>query len=397
VVVVTAYPEEVTSRFEAAFEQAHPQYRLQLVWRMPHDAQPYLLAQGHNGVDVYWSASPRTFAALKQSGALQKLAINRSGLPDHLGGTPLADPDGHYQATETAGYGFAWSPARLAALHLAPPQDWTDLAGPAWQGQIALPVPSRVGFAPVMVDIVLQAYGWERGWALWSAIAGNAALVGNGSTFITDEVASGRRAVGLTIDFFAASAQASGAALRFGYPRHGGMNPAHIALLQGAPHQAGAEAFASFVLSEAGQTLLAHPSIRKLPIRPSVYAQLPAEQFNPFEAARLGGYDYNPALGEQRLTLVAALFEQMLIAEHTERAELWQRLHAAEAAGRPGTAAARQALEQAPLSEAQAGDPALLAQFRRTEGALPGAPNALEREWRERASQARQMAAKALA
>ena len=34
VVVLTAYPDEVLSRFEAAFEQAYPQYRLQLIWRM---------------------------------------------------------------------------------------------------------------------------------------------------------------------------------------------------------------------------------------------------------------------------------------------------------------------------------------------------------------------------
>jgi phosphoglycerate transport regulatory protein PgtC len=254
-----------------------------------------------------------------------------------------------------------------------------------------------VGFAPVMVDIVLQAYGWERGWAIWSAIAGHAALVGNGSTFITDEVASGRRALGLTIDFFAASAIASGAPLRFSYPRHGGMNPAHIALLEGAPHRAGGLAFANFVLSEAGQTLLAHPSIRKLPVRPSVYAKLPADQFNPFEAARLGGYDYNAALGQGRLTLVAALFEQMLVAEHGQRAELWRRVHAAEAAGKPGAAAARRALEQAPLTEAQASDPALQARFKRVEGAAPGELSPAEQAWREQAARARLQAQEALA
>ena len=42
VVVLTAYPDAVVSRFEAAFEKAWPRYRLRIVWRMPHDALPYL-------------------------------------------------------------------------------------------------------------------------------------------------------------------------------------------------------------------------------------------------------------------------------------------------------------------------------------------------------------------
>ena len=396
VVVVTAYPEEVTSRFEAAFEKAQPDYRLQLVWRMPHDALPYLLAAGQSGADVYWSASPRTFAALKKDGALRALALDRNGLPARIGGTELTDPDGYYTATEMAGYGFVFDARRLAALGLNAPQDWADLAAPGWHGQIALPIPARVGFAPVMVDIVLQALGWERGWALWSAIAGNAVLVGNGSTFITDEVGSGRRALGLTIDFFAVAAIANGAALRFAYPRHGGLNPAHIAITASAPHPDGALAFARFVLSDAGQTLLATPAIRKLPVRPAVYAQLPADQFNPFDAARAGGYDYDDRRGQSRLSLVAALFEQTLVAEHTQRAELWRRLHAAEAAGRP-VAEARRYLEQVPLSEAEAADPALLARFRRVEGAAPGALSEAELAWRERAGAWRQQAEQALA
>src|SRR5512147_2234892 len=65
VVVVTSYPDEVVSRFEAAFEKAYPQWRLRIVWRMPHDALPTLRQPGPEGVDVYWTPSPRNFAILK--------------------------------------------------------------------------------------------------------------------------------------------------------------------------------------------------------------------------------------------------------------------------------------------------------------------------------------------
>jgi ABC-type Fe3+ transport system substrate-binding protein len=37
--------------------------------------------------------------------------------------------------------------------------DWQDLANPALRGLIALPVPSKIGFAPMMVDQLLQHFG----------------------------------------------------------------------------------------------------------------------------------------------------------------------------------------------------------------------------------------------
>ena len=397
VVVLTSYNDEVFSRFEAGFEKAYPQYKLQLVWRMPHDALPYLRQAAQGGVDVYWSASPRNFAALAAEGAWQALGIDRSDLPEMIGKARLADRGGLYTATEMAGYGFIVNPGALARRGLAEPQDWTDLAGPAYAGQIVMPIPSRVGFAPVMVDILLQAYGWEKGWAVWSAIAGNAgSLMDRGSSFVTDEVASGRRAVGLSIDFFAVSAIANGAPLRFAYPAHSGINPAHIAITKNAANRDGARAFASFVLSPAGQKIITHRDIHKLPVRPAVYRELPSAYFNPFAAADRGAFDYDGDLGRNRLGLLSALFEQMLIRQHGELVALWQRLHQAEAAGKDA-GAARKLLEGPPISAAEAEDPALQRPFRsRLEGAEPAAIGAFEQRWQQHSQASRVQAGRLL-
>jgi ABC-type Fe3+ transport system substrate-binding protein len=385
VVVVTSYNDEVFSRFEAGFEKAYPQYKLQLVWRMPHDAMPYLSQPKQGGADVYWSASPRNFAALAAAGAWQPLGIALDGLPKTVGNARLADANGLYTATEMAGYGFIVNPAALARLGLAEPKDWTDLTAPAYEGQIVMPNPARVGFAPVMVDILLQAYGWEKGWAVWSGIAGNAGtLMDRGSTFVTDEVGSGRRAVGLSIDFFAVSAIANGAPLRFTYPAHSGINPAHIAITKNAANPAGARAFAQFVLAASGgQKIITNRDIHKLPVRPAAYRDLPAEYFNPFAAADKGVFDYDGDLGRDRLGLVSALFDQMLIREHGELVALWQRLHQAEARHLDITVV-RKLLESPPIRAAEADDPALQLQFRnRLEGAEPGAIGAIEQRWQE--------------
>lgn len=332
VVVLTAYPDAVVSRFEAAFEKAWPRYRLRIVWRMPHDALPYLRQPGQGGVDVYWSASPRTFTQLKAEQALRKLPLSLAGLPGRVGGSVIDDPDGYFAASEVAGYGFAVNPAYLARHGLPVPADWSDLAQPAYAGHVLVPDPVEVGFAPVLVDIPLQAYGWDNGWALWSAIAANARFVGRGGSFVSDELGAGRQGVGLSIDFFVASAIANGAPLKFVYPRQGGVNPAHVAVTAASPNPEGAKAFVSFVLSEAGQRLLTHPDIRKLPVRPAVYAGLPADHHNPFAVAAQGGYRYDNGRGRGRVVPVAAAFGQALVQPRAVLAPLWQKLRAADAA-----------------------------------------------------------------
>ncbi|MHC6225092.1 ABC transporter substrate-binding protein [Pseudomonas sp. X10] len=362
VVVLTSYPEEMMTRFEDAFSREHPQYRLQILWRQGFDALPYLLQTDQGGVDVYWAPSPGNFTRLAKAGGWQPLGVDLEGLPARIGGTALRDRHARYQATELAGYGFATHPPSLLALGLAAPKDWPDLLDARLRGRIALPDPARVGFAPVMLDIVLNAYGWEQGWALWSEIAGQSRLVSRGGTLVSDEVASGRSAVGVSIDFFVASAIANGEHVGFVYPAHGGLNPAHIAITTQAKHVEGARAFVEFVLSAQGQKLLADPDIRKLPVRPSVYVDLPRSYHDPFAAAREGAYAYGDNVSRERLALVTSLFTQWLGQPHQRLTQLWARGHAGEAAGRD-LRAVRECLSEPPISAAQAQSPALLALF----------------------------------
>lgn len=386
-VVVTSYPDEVVSRFEAAFEKGHPHWRLRIVWRMPHDAMTYLRHPAAEGVDVYWSPAPRNFAQLKREGRLRRAEIDRDGLPGRIGNTAIDDRDGDYLATETAGYGFAVSPAALAARGLAAPADWRDLAAPEYAGAIALPDPARVGFAPVMVDIPLQAYGWERGWATWSAIVANSSMVERGGLSVIEELGPDRRAVALSIDFFVAQAISKGASLRFIYPRHGGVNPGQVAMLAVGRNPEGARAFIAFLLSPAGQKLLAHPDVRKLPVRPSVYAELPAGYHDPFAAAAAGGYGYASERGQGRLALIAALFHTVLVESRPALARCWSR---ARAIGGEAGARAIRLLERVPASEAEADRPDWQRAFaeRGDDAAAAVLAAELEERWRRAGAQA---------
>ena len=149
--------------------------------------------------------SVRTFLSLKAQGKLAKLQQNREGLPILLGETAISDPEGYFLATEVAGYGLFFEPEKLQQAGLATPNQWQDLLTAEWQNNIALPIPSEVSFANMLVDQLLQAEGWKTGWNQWQQIAANSHLLGSGGMFTTEAVLAGQAKVAFTMDFFAAS------------------------------------------------------------------------------------------------------------------------------------------------------------------------------------------------
>lgn len=363
--VLTAYSEDVVSRFETSFEKAYPDIDVQIIWRMPHDALPYLSQPEQGGVDVYWSAAQRNFQWLGQRGAWRRLELAEDGLPTNLGAMPLVDRDGYYRVTEMAGYGFAINPDYLKKHGLPVPHNWQDLADKRYQGHLALPIPSKVGFAPMMMDSMLQRYGWQQGWALLAEIVANARPVEAGATFVTDILGSGERGIAPTIDFFIASAIANGSPLQFVYAQPVAYSPAHIAITEASKHVGAAKHFVAFVLSEDGQKLLFHADIRKLPARPGVYRDKPAGYFDPFAASIEHPVTYNPETALPRLGVNNAVFDAMFT-EHWQRfQDLLGRLRQLEANGTDAAKAGkvRALLTGAPLAAEEAGRSELQALF----------------------------------
>jgi ABC-type glycerol-3-phosphate transport system substrate-binding protein len=226
---------------------------------------------------------------------------------------------------------------------------------------------------------LLQGYGWETGWQMVSRIAANAALADAGATFITDDIGSGRYAVGMTMDFFAVSAIANGKPIRYTYPEKVGYSPAHVAIFKESANLEGARTFVRFVLSDDGQKLLFHPDIRKLPVRPAVYSAKPKDYFDPFAAAVRATYDYDTAAGLQRQELVSALFDALITRHHAEMKAMHHALRKAEqkAPGDVRLSEARRHAYWLPLDAAQVNDAVLQQLFIQRNGQT----EAIEKQW----------------
>jgi phosphoglycerate transport regulatory protein PgtC len=357
--VMTSYPQPVVAVIQEAFEQAHPEIQLNILWRRPADAQTVLM-QSDNTVDVLWMPSVRTFMALKAADKLSPIEWDQQALPIHLGDAAISDPDGYYVAVELAGYGVFYEAEALADAGLAVPQRWQDLMQPEWADKIALPIPSQVGFAPMLIDQLLQAQGWQTGWNQWQQIAANSQLAGSGGPFITESVLHGKALVALTIDFFAATTISNQERGQFIYPEQTAFNPAHIAVMADAQEPEAARQFIDYILSEAGQTVLLHPDLRKLPIRPSVYSKAPQMQ-NPFATNTHHQYDHQ--LGLQRREFNAVVFDAAITLPHEKLKQAWQKWHqlqqTADAEQSAALAGIKTILQQWPVTEPDVDDAVL--------------------------------------
>ncbi len=135
------------------------------------------------------------FQTLKADGLLEKVARPKeilARIPAKIGSFPLHDPDGYYWGFAVSGYGLMWNTRYLALHKLPAPREWTDLAEPRYWGHLVISEPSRSGTTHLTVEVILQAYGWEKSWALLLQTGGNMGSITERSFGVPEAVGSGQ-------------------------------------------------------------------------------------------------------------------------------------------------------------------------------------------------------------
>ena len=335
VVIVTSFPKELFETYKKAFEAAAPGVKVIIKQQQTNQGVTYLReTKAKPDADIFWASSVDAFLALKQDGLLDKVEIPReiaSRIPAKVADFPIHDPDGHYVGFAISGYGLMWNTRYLQAHKLTAPKEWVDLVNPAYFGHLVMSAPSRSGTTHLTVEVILQAYGWEKGWALLLNAGGNMATITERSFGAPEAVISGQSGIGVVIDFFGLSAIASGQPVDFAYPSLTAVVPASIAKVKGGPNPEHATKFITYLLSDAGQSLLFSQEVARLPVVPALYAKAPKGYPNPFQL-KLGGVKFDAKLSSARVNLVNALFDQLVSFRHGELKSAWNAIYQAQAA-----------------------------------------------------------------
>lgn len=414
-VIVTSFPEDLTSVFQAAFERHHPGTKVEVLNKKTSAGVKYIQeTAGNNTTDLFWVSAPDAFGVLKGKGLLQPYQPKSEGIPDKIGSFPINDPDGQFFGFAASGYGIMYNTRYLDAKKIPVPKEWDDLKAPVYFGHVGMSAPSRSGTTHLTVEAILQGEGWDKGWATMKEMAGNFKTITERSFGVPDGVNSGEFGLGIVIDFFGFSSKASGFPVEFVYPTITALVPANVGMVKDAPHPEAAAAFIDYLLSDEGQELLFDPKIQRLPVKPAIYAKAPEGLPNPFEDKSIGAaVKFDSDLSEGRYNLVNSLFDQLITfrAEELQAATLAVYKAEAALAKKPNAAAqalldeAREAIAAMPVTEAEANDPAFAAIFtkkrKKQTDEVPQRQAEVEQDWdsfaRANYSKAEELAGQALA
>lgn len=367
--ILTSFPPTLFEPFRREFMKRNPQLSVDVIQRKTTAALSSTATSRPSSADIFWASAPDAFELLKSAGRLASTHLRSTGAPNYIAGYPVNDPDHTYLGFALSGYGLAYNPRYLTERGLPIPKAWEDLAAPVYAGHAGISSPSRSGTTHLVVEALLQSRGWDRGWALWSAIGGNLATVTARSFGVSAGVARGRFGVGVSIDFLARAPGLGSDPVEFILPREVVFAPASIAILADAPNRKGADLFIDFVLSPEGQMLLLRPDIGRLPVSPTA-----RNAQNGLSQDLLGNdglsvrSSFDAGLSARRYNVVNIIFDEMITHRRAALVQLWRKLHVAEQVLRVAPNATmsliakgvREALERPPITEAEASEPELL-------------------------------------
>jgi len=292
-------------------------------------------------VDLFFGGGIDPFFQLAEAGLLLSCRLPEEVLkpiPRTFAGVEIYDREKRWFGTCLSGFGIIYNRKVLEFLGLPEPRDWEDLARPEFFTWVGSGDPRSSGSVHMAYEIILQAYGWERGWATIVRMGGNIRNFSRSGGQVPRDTALGEVACGMAIDVYAWRQIARAGGERMGFCLPEGLtvvNPDGIGILKGAPNRDLAERFVEFVLSEAGQKLwvlkVGAPGgprqfeLDRLPVIPGFarrFGDQAAVSFDPFTWK--GGFAYDSAKGPIRWTILNDLIGAAIIDTHDDLVAAWR-------------------------------------------------------------------------
>lgn len=295
------------------------------------------------GIDMLFGGGIDPFLELNKEGVLASYRPPDSiltNIPPSIGGVPIYDPEFRWFGAVLTTFGIAQNKQVVQRMKLPAVHEWPDLGDPRLFGWVGSGDPRNSGSVHMMYEIMLQGYGWERGWEIITKMAGNIRGYDRASSLTAKNATLGEVAYALAIDFYALTqvAEAGPEIMGFVLPRGVVVvNPDCITMFRGAPNPVVAQRFIDFVLSEDGQKLWMLPrgheggsqkfSIERMSILPALYKRyegVTLVKMNPFELEV--AFQYDPRKGGTRWSLLNGLLGSTLIDVHPELTTAWRSL-----------------------------------------------------------------------
>lgn len=186
------------------------------------------------------------------------------------------------------------------------PKTWVDLGNPMYKGKISAGRPDKSGSAFIQLALILQIYGEEKGWDIYSKILDNTVL-SNSSGAVSKFVNDGEALIGLSNEDTLLKFKAGGGPVEILYPIDGTSALADSMALTATPANAeGGKAFINFMLSREAQEIL--DGVGRRTVRSDVVSKNPLTPLN-----KINVFKYNDDWAGANRARILAKFNELLL------------------------------------------------------------------------------------
>ena len=297
------------------------------------------------GIDLFFGGGTDNYLKLAEQGLLSPFKLPDAQLarvPKEIFGIPVYDPEYRWYGAALSSFGIMHNEQLRQLLRLPEVSTWQDLTHPDLVGRVGAADPRESGSAHMMYEIILQGYGWEKGFGLITKLGANVRGFSAGSNAIPKDVVSGQVIYGMAIDFYAYGqiAVLGDDIIKYLVPPDAAVvSPDSIAILKGAPNLKVAQAFLEFVLSDTAQKLWVlrdddpegpqwRGGLNRASVVPELYDELGDRcvVINPFKR-ELNPIQYDAAKGGKRWALVNDLIGALVIDPHKDLVAAWKAIN----------------------------------------------------------------------
>jgi iron(III) transport system substrate-binding protein len=294
------------------------------------------------GIDVFWGGGDLTFRDLDHRKLLLSYKLPekiQKSFPKSLLGLSLQSTNNTWYSTALSTFGIFYNKSMLQILKKPEPKSWEDLAKPEYQGYVSLADPRHSSSSLVMSIIILEVFGWEKGWQILTAIAANTDKFTHSSSDPIKAVVSGQVLAATAVDFYAQAkiVHLGEKALGFSYvPGKTIFNSDPVGILKGAKNLVPAQRFVNFLLSPRAQKLFVLPkgisggprfaNLGRISVLPQVYQdkRIFKSAINPFVLKNTGiKIDFEKFFKIK--TIIGDLIGVYHIAYHSDLKEFWKK------------------------------------------------------------------------
>ncbi|MBM4018162.1 MAG: extracellular solute-binding protein [Planctomycetes bacterium] len=352
-VIFSPHSDEIRQEFTEAFQAWHRERtgrEAEVSWPDIGGGGTQILKRlqdkfraGRYDVDLVFGGGP-IVEQMKGLGMLQAVRLPpdvMSAVPRAAAGQPLYDPDGWWYGAAISTFGLIYNNAVIRDKGLPPVRDWETLADPNYLGCVGAGDPAKSVSVLKAYEIILQAYGYERGMGILVRMGANAREFYATAGEVPRNCAQGFVAAGPCIDFYAFRQMLAEGGGNLGFLAPPGLTVVTcdpIAVLKGAPHRDAAEQFVEFVMRPEGQRLWMLPAgspggprqyaLQRLAVLPAVYDEAAARgapaRVNPLAAPPADFYDAAKEIARQ--TVLADYLRVALVENHAGLTKAWQKI-----------------------------------------------------------------------